>query len=116
LAMLDSQTEVVVTVKNASNNPYFNMLTRDSEGYSRLVIPSEKVITRRQDAPQVYDMTTVAYVTRPDFIKTRTSIFDGKMKFVIIPDERAVDIDNNIDFTFAEVLISQRNGYSNVKK
>lgn len=116
LAALDSQVDVVVTVKKASNNPYFNMLIQDKEGFSRLVISSEKVITRRQDAPQVFDMTTVAYVTRPDFIKNKTSIFDGKMKSIIIPDERAVDIDNPVDFALAEVLISQRKGFPNVER
>lgn len=108
LAKLDSETDVVVTVKKASNNPYFNMLVQDDKGFSRLVIPSEKVITRRQDAPPVFDMTTVAYVTRPEFIKNKKSIFDGKMKFVMIPDERAVDIDNPVDFALAEVLLSRK--------
>jgi N-acylneuraminate cytidylyltransferase len=105
---LDQQTDVVVTVKQASNNPYFNMLRRDPAGFSELVIRPEKTITRRQEAPPVFDMTTVAYVTRPDFIKRASSIFDGRMKSVIIPDERAVDIDTAVDFALAEVLMSRR--------
>jgi len=110
LHALDAQTDVVVTVKQAGCNPYFNMLMRDEEGFSKLVIRPEKVITRRQDAPVVYDMTTVAYVTRPEFILKNASIFDGRVKSVIIPDERAVDIDTPVDFALAEVLIAQRRG------
>lgn len=108
LKALDQNTDVVVTAQEASNNPYFNMLKRDENGFSDLVNRPEKFITRRQDAPKVYDMTTVAYVTRPEFIKNNTNIFDGRMKSVIIPSERAVDIDNPVDFMLAEVLMSQR--------
>lgn len=105
---LTKEVDVVVTVKKASNNPYFNMLKRDDRGISDLVIRPEKFITRRQDAPVVYDMTTVAYVTTPQFINTKTNIFDGKMRSIVIPDERAVDIDTPVDFALAEVLLKQR--------
>lgn len=107
LDSLDEQTDVVVTVKNASRNPYFNMLTRDQDGYSKRVITPEKIIVRRQDAPEVFDMTTVAYVTRPSFIMKNTSIFDGRLKSVLIPDERALDIDTELDFIIGETLYAK---------
>jgi CMP-N-acetylneuraminic acid synthetase len=108
IAALDGQTDIVVTVKKAGNNPYFNMLKRDALGFSKLVIASDQVITRRQDAPEVFDMTTVAYVTRPEFIRTHKSLFDGRMKSIVIPDERAVDIDTPVDFLVAEALLQQK--------
>ena len=37
-------------------------------------------------------MTTVAYVTSPKFI-LKKDIFDGKVSYVHIPTERALDID-----------------------
>lgn len=103
LATLSDDTDVVVTVAHAARSPYFNMLTRSDDGTSEVVIHSE-AIRRRQDAPVVYDMTTVAYVTRPDFILSNTGIFSGKVKSVIVPKERAIDIDDPFDFSIAEAL------------
>lgn len=103
LAALGDDTDMVVTVTPASRSPYFNMVTRDADGTSLVVIRND-VINRRQDAPTVYDMTTVAYVARPEFILSGTGIFAGRVKSVIVPKERAVDIDDGFDFMVAEAL------------
>ena len=103
LATLSDDTDVVVTVAHAARSPYFNMLTRSDDGTSEVIMQSE-TIRRRQDAPAVYDMTTVAYVTRPDFILRNVGIFAGKVKSVIVPKERAIDIDDSFDFSIAEAL------------
>ena len=63
--------------------------------------------TRRQEAPAIFDMTTVAYVSRPKFIANFTGIFDGKVKGVEIPAERALDIDTELDFEIAEFLMDK---------
>ncbi len=100
---LADDTDMVVTVTPSSRSPYFNMVTRDHDGFSELVIDSGG-LTRRQDAPITYDLTTVAYVTRPKFIKSNQGLFSGRVKSVIVPKERAVDIDDAHDFLFAEAL------------
>jgi len=97
-------TDSVITVSESNRNPYFNMIVKDSKGYSSLVIQSDKGITRRQDAPQIFDMTTVAYVVRTSFVKTHNGIFEGRVKSVTIPSERAIDIDTILDFKIAEYL------------
>ena len=107
LASLDLDTDVVVTVTPAARSPYFNMVVRDAEGNSQLVCAGESV-HRRQDAPAVYDMTTVAYVTRPVFVLNNERIFSGRVKSVVVPRERAVDIDDIYDFKMAEMLYADR--------
>ena len=106
---LNSDADVVITVKNASRNPYFNMVKTDEEGFSHLVnVQADGTrYTRRQDVPEIYDMTTVAYVTNPDYILNSESIFSGNVRSVLVPDERAVDIDTMLDFQFAEFLLTQ---------
>jgi len=103
-----SKADVVVTVTDAHRSPYFNMLVQDEEGYSSLVIPPDKKIFRRQDAPVVYDMTTVAYVLHSDVVKTTDRLFDNKLVSVYVPPERAIDIDTALDFKIAECLMSER--------
>lgn len=98
-------TDMVITVTDAHRSPYFNMVKVQSDGTVGLVIPPEGSISRRQDAPVVYDVTTVAYVAKPEFVMTRNGIFDGRVRHVHIPAERALDIDTLLDFRIAECLM-----------
>jgi N-acylneuraminate cytidylyltransferase len=98
----------VITVSKASRSPYFNMVVNDANDYTSLVIAPKNQITRRQDAPEVFDMTTVAYVVDVNFIKNYNGIFEGRVKSVTIPRERAIDIDSLMDFEIAECLLSQK--------
>ena len=99
--------DIVITATESHRNPYFNMIKINEEGMANLVISSEKNITRRQDTPNIYDMTTVAYVTSPKFVLENNGIFSGKVRHVYIPIERALDIDTPIDFKIAELLLSK---------
>jgi len=99
--------DVVITAREAERHPSFNMITVDDAGYAAIAMPSDTDIVRRQDAPTVFDMTTVCYVTTPDFIRQNNGVFQGKVKMVKIPPERAVDIDTELDFDFAEFLMER---------
>jgi len=99
--------DVVVTVTDARRSPYFNMLKVDDQGYSSLVNPYNGNIVRRQDTPDVFDMTTVAYVVRPEYVFESTALLGGRVKSVHIPPERALDIDTPLDFEIASLLLSK---------
>lgn len=102
----NSKADIIITVTNSHRNPYFNMVKINKEGLASRVVKPKKKIIRRQDSPKVYDMTTVAYVTNPKFILEKEGIFDGKVGYVHIPTERALDIDTKFDFRIAELLLS----------
>lgn len=103
--LLKSDADVVITVKPAERNPYFNMVMLDKAGYARLVIQPDRAVHQRQSAPPVYDMTTVAYAARPEFVLKADSMFEGKVRAVVVPRDRALDIDTELDFKFAEFLL-----------
>lgn len=105
--LLVSDADLVITVKKSDRNPYFNMVMLDEDGYAQLALQPEERISHRQDAPCVYDMTTVAYAARPGFILKAGSMFDGKVKAVVIPAERAIDIDTEMDFVLSEFLLKK---------
>ncbi len=95
-----------VSISTSSKNPYFNMVKYDQEGYLELVSNHQELpIFCRQQAPEVFDITTVAYVTTPSFIVKNNSLFDGCITSISVPKERAVDIDDIYDFMFAETLV-----------
>ena len=100
--------DMVITVTDAHRSPYFNMVKTNADGSVGLVNPPQSTIARRQDAPVVYDMATVCYVANPEFVMTHNATFEGKVKAVNIPTERAIDIDTLVDFQIAESLLSIR--------
>ncbi|MFH1441041.1 MAG: acylneuraminate cytidylyltransferase family protein [Candidatus Omnitrophota bacterium] len=106
--IINTDADIVVTVKEATRSPYFNMVLFDQFDNARLVVSLGKVVSRRQDAPKAYDMATVAYAVRRAFVMKAGFIFEGKVKAVEIPQERALDIDTIMDFEIAEFLIKKR--------
>ena len=107
-AYSQGNADVVITVTDAHRNPYFNMVTTSSDGFSRLVIPPSGAVTRRQDAPPIFDMTTVGYVARPSFVMQSRGLFEGRVRSVHVPSERALDIDTLFDFQIAEWVVAAR--------
>lgn len=105
--LCDGDADLVITVKPGERSPYFNMVVLDEANCASLVIPPERAIFQRQSAPAIYDMTTVAYAARPEFVLRANSIFEGKVKAVVVPAERALDIDTELDFRIAEFLLTQ---------
>jgi len=96
--------EMVITVTDAQRSPYFNMVKANPDGSVELVIPGSSTVTRRQDAPAVYDMATVCYVANPEFVISHGATFEGRVKAVYVPPERSIDIDTLLDFRIAEFI------------
>ena len=108
IKLLRDTTDVVVTISKANRNPWFNMVKENKQGFLQVLNKSNKKINRIQDAPQVYDLTTVAYVLRPDFILKNKGIFDGKVKGLNVSKERALDIDDMFDLKIAKLLMENK--------
>lgn len=100
--------DTVIAVTDSHRSPYFNMVKQNADGTVGLVNPPQTYLIRRQDAPLVYDITTVCYVINPAFLMKHNSIFEGRLKAVYVPPERAIDIDTLLDFQIAEGLLTMR--------
>ena len=104
LNALQEGVDMVVTITPSYRNPWFNMVIHDEHQNVKLLFDESSVI-RRQDAPKCFDMTTVAYVSRPEFILRSSSIWDGTVAAVEIPRQRALDIDDEFDYKVARFLM-----------
>ena len=100
-----SDADICISVSPANRSPYFNMVKVAEDGNVEIVIKPEGAVSRRQDAPEVYDITTVVYATSVNFVQEQSSIFSGKVVATIVPKIRAVDIDDIFDFMFAESIL-----------
>lgn len=106
LDALTAAVDAVVCVTPAARSPYFNMVRRGADGAVEVLLRSDAV--RRQDAGRdVFDLTTVAYATRPEFILSHPGLFAGRVTSVVVPRERAVDIDDAFDFAVAEAILGR---------
>jgi len=106
MQMLDSETDVVMTAYESDKNPYFNMVERRADGSIGLVKPPASAIAGRQMAPMVYAMNASIYVWRRASL--RKGLWDGRAALYVMPRERSVDIDSELDFRFVELLMKER--------
>lgn len=104
-----TQADICISVTPASRSPYFNMVKIDTADRVTLVNEPQGEVSRRQDSPSVFDITTVVYVANPDFVKAKVGIFSGKVTSITVPKQRAVDIDDIYDFYMAEILVNLKN-------
>lgn len=105
--LISGGADIVVTVTPAHRNPYFNMLKRDDRGQFHTVLKPRGNLVRRQDAPRMFDMTTVAYCTTPRYVLKTPALLDGSVDAVIIPPERSLDVDTEFDLTIARHLFNK---------
>jgi N-acylneuraminate cytidylyltransferase len=68
--------------------------------------PAGKVL-RKQDAPEVFDLLTVAYVAKPEYVYNNEGVFNGRVRSVYVPIERSLDIDLPMHFKIAECLFNE---------
>lgn len=99
--------DIVFTGTMSSKNPFFNIVKLKKKKLY-LASKSNKKIFRRQDAPKCFDLTTACYVFKPKYIMRIKNFLSGKTGIVIIPKERAIDIDDIIDYKIARFLSNKK--------
>ena len=99
---IKKKLDIVFTVTKSAKNPYFNMVTVRNKKL-KLILRSKKKVFRRQDSPKCFDLTTVCYVFKPEYIlKIKNNLFKGNSGYIEIPKIRAIDIDDREDYEIAK--------------
>ncbi|PLX72149.1 MAG: flagellar modification protein B [Azoarcus sp.] len=96
----------VITAMPARRSPYFNLVELDQDGIVHLSKPPRNAIVRRQDAPKCYDMNASIYVWRRAALFGNESLFNPDTRLHVMPEERSIDIDSELDFRFVEFLMA----------
>ena len=91
----------------AHPNPYFGMWEPNKEGFLKISKTTDKVISRRQDAPIVYIIDGLFVFWTKNFLKTRKCL-TSKMLPYEISREHSHMIDFPFDFKVAESLINSK--------
>ena len=101
---------LTVSVREAADNPYFNLVERDADGW--LHLSKGDGSTRRQDAPQVYALNGSLYVWQRTALAQAAvhGLWSVKMGMYVMPRWKSVDIDDLEDFEYAQWLYQRHFG------
>ena len=98
--------DMVVSVKETSSNPYYNLFEEDEFGYLH-ISKGKGDFTRRQDIPTVWEYNGSIYVINSNSLKTFT--FSDFSRIIKYPMDNiySVDIDKYLDWVIAEELLKK---------
>jgi CMP-N,N'-diacetyllegionaminic acid synthase len=98
--------DILITASPSRKNPYFNMV-ENVNGLIQIVKQFDKQIERRQDAPQVFDMNASIYIWKRKALLEYDTLFTDKTALFVMPEERSVDIDTELDWNIVEYIIGK---------
>ena len=106
---IENNNDNLITAMPGRRSPYFNLVEIDKEGKVYLSKNLDNSILRRQDAPKSYDMNASIYIWKRDVILKENTLFLEKTGLYVMPEERSIDIDTELDYKFVEFLIRENN-------
>ena len=101
---IKEKADFVVGICDSHRSPYFNLMKKKN---NNLVLFSnlKKKVFRRQDTPRTFDLTTFAYIAKPNYILNKSNFYTGKARGYYISEKyRSIDIDTLEDLEYAEFL------------
>lgn len=99
-----SNADGIIAVSKPEFNPMWHTVV-EKDGLMADWLPDSAGIMRRQDAPEIYRINGLLYVWRAAFVRgAATWRGTGRHLMLVVPDERAVSIDDLAQFRKAEAL------------
>ncbi len=103
LCMESSHSSVSVTKSAKTPNWMYTL----NNGRLSPILPNNEHVSRRQDAPCVYELNGAVYAIKSsEFLKSKQFVSDRTLAYVM-PKERSLDIDTELDFVLLDVLINK---------
>ncbi len=102
--MAERQAQMVVAVCEAEHSPlWMNTLPADGsmDGFLNLA----ELAKGRQGLPSYYRINGALYIGKTDFIEKETNYYQAGVYAYIMDKKRSVDIDDELDFQWAEFLL-----------
>lgn len=101
------EVDMVVSVKQASANPYYNAFETDANGYLH-ISKGEGNYTRRQDAPKVWEYNGAVYVINTESLKKMPLNKFSRRRMCEMSQEHSLDLDTPTDWLIAEAILSTK--------
>jgi len=99
----NSKYDLLLCVTKTNRFPHYNMVIK-KKNIIQPIIKNAKGLKK----DNILDLTTAGYITSPKFVMKSNGIFDGKVGYIKIPRERAIDIDDFYDLKVARYLLNEK--------
>lgn len=106
LSEYNNNVEMVVSVKKSKENPYFTLFEEDEQGF--LDKSKKGNFDKRQDCPHVFAFNGSMYLLQVSALKEKKISEFSKIKKVVMPEERSIDIDTMGDWILAEFYLDKQ--------
>jgi len=101
--LLEKEANAIISVCEVEQHSYWsNVLPPD--GCMKNFIRPEVTNKNRQELPLFYRLNGAIYLVYWDYLKQEKTFFGDKTFAYIMPRERSIDIDEEIDFILAELI------------
>ncbi len=102
---ISEKAEILFSVTKSKKNPYFNMVEVKNNKVS--LVKKNNLISRRQDAPLVYDANASIYIWKRKSLLKYNYLFGKKTIIFEMPEERSIDIDTALDLKLVKYLLKK---------
>lgn len=106
LALYTPDIDMVVTVREASSNPYYNCYETGSDGFLH-ISKGDGLYTRRQDAPKVWEYNGAVYVINAASLRQMPMGAFRRRVMCEMEGWRSIDLDTETDWMIAELLLKR---------
>lgn len=107
LEMMTDDLDMVVSVKQAETNPYYNCYAVNEQGYLQKFIKTSGAGYGRQAArPIIYEKNGSVYVIKIDSLRKQKINEFEKVRFFEMDKVYSIDLDEPLDWIFAEAVLN----------
>ena len=104
----EKQTKAVVSVCKTEHSPLWSNILPKDLSMKNFIRPEVKN-KRSQDLPDYYRLNGAIYIADIEYFIENKGFLGNKTRASIMKRQNSIDIDNLLDFRFAELIIKEKN-------
>lgn len=107
LGLYTPNIDMVVSVKEAVSNPYYNVFEENKSGFLS-ISKGDVHYHRRQDAPKAWEYNGAIYIINPESLKEKPMSDFTKIVKYVMDDIHSIDLDTMFDWKLAELILKEK--------
>jgi len=104
--MISNDTKALVSVCETEHSPLWSNTLPDDLSMKDFIRPKIKN-KRSQDLPKYYRLNGAIYISKIEYLKENNGFLGKNTKAFIMPQERSVDIDSEVDYEICKIIINK---------
>jgi CMP-N-acetylneuraminic acid synthetase len=104
----EEKVDSVISVQENEHPPYWSCIIEDH--FLKPAFGDQYFRLRRQEIPTTYAPNGAIYIATPEYLKQHRIFYGERTLPFVMPRERSVDIDTEMDFLLAEAIMNKRHG------